>query len=88
MENEKQTTNVVVAKSTKNVGVAIGLSLFFGPLGMLYSTIWGAIIMAIISIVVGILTFGIGLIVTIPIGVIWAAIAANLYNKRLLNGKV
>jgi hypothetical protein len=78
----------VVSVSTKSMGVAIILTVIFGPLGMLYSTILGGIIMGIISLIVGVLTFGIGLVITWPICVIWAAVAANSYNNKLLTGNV
>lgn len=74
----------VVVKSTKNVGIAILLTFIFGPLGMLYSTIPGAIVMGIISLVVGFLTGGVGLLVTWPICILWAAISAHTHNNRLL----
>lgn len=70
------------------MGISIALTLFFGPLGMFYSTIAGAIIMIIVDIVVGILTFGIGLLVTWIIQVIWAAIATSSYNKKLMRGNI
>jgi uncharacterized membrane protein len=53
---------------------------------MLYSTIWGAIIMGIIALVVGVLTLGIGLLVIWPICILWGALATNSYNVRLLRG--
>lgn len=87
MAVENQNVNVIVTKSTKNVGAAIALALFFGPLGMFYSTIVGAIIMIIVSLVVGILTFGLGLLITIPLGAIWAGIAAHLHNKKIMEGR-
>jgi hypothetical protein len=77
----------VVVTSTKSMGVSIILTILFGPLGMFYSTILGGIVMSIISLVVGVLTFGMGLIITWPICVIWAAIATNAYNKKLLAGQ-
>ena len=55
---------------------------------MLYCTIWGAIIMFVVSLVIGIVTLGIGLIITWPICIIWAALATNSHNKKLLAGKV
>lgn len=55
---------------------------------MFYSTVLGAIVMIIVNLIVGLLTFGFGLILTIPIGVIWAAIAANSHNKKLMAGKI
>jgi hypothetical protein len=77
----------VVVTSTKNVGVSIILTVLFGPLGMLYSTIWGGIIMGGVSLVVAIFTLGFGLIITWPICIIWAALAASSYNKKLLAGE-
>ncbi|MEM9252913.1 MAG: hypothetical protein AAGB29_11240 [Planctomycetota bacterium] len=75
-------TTVVV--SNKNVGVAIILTFLLGPLGMLYSTIFGAIVMLVVSLVVGVLTLGIGLFVTQPICILWAALAAAAYNKKIV----
>jgi len=77
---------VVVQGAGKSTMVAVILSLFFGPLGMLYSTILGGVIMLIISIVVGLFTLGFGLIFTWPICVIWAALAADRQNKKALAG--
>lgn len=87
MAVENQNVNVVVTRTTKNVGTAVALALFFGPLGMFYSTIVGAIIMMVISLVVGILTFGLGLLITVPLGAVWAGIAAHLHNKKILEGR-
>ncbi len=75
---------VTVVTSTKNMGVSIILTVLFGPLGMLYSTIVGGIVMGILSLIVGIFTAGIGLIITWPICIIWAAISTSNYNKNLM----
>lgn len=88
MANTNENVNVVITKSPKSMGISIALTLFFGPLGMFYSTILGAIVMIIIDIIVGIFTFGLGLIVTWPIQVIWAAIATSMYNKKLIKGEI
>lgn len=88
MATENQNVNVVVTRSPKSVGIAIALALFFGPLGMFYSTIIGAIIMLIVNVLVGIFTLGVGLLVTIPIGVIWAAIATISHNNKLMKGRM
>jgi len=69
------------------MGISIILTVLFGPLGMLYSTIWGGITMGVISLVVGIFTLGIGLLVTWQICLIWAAVATSSYNKKLLSGQ-
>ena len=88
MATTNENVNVVVTKSPKSMGISIALTLFFGPLGMFYSTIAGAIIMIILDVIVGIFTLGIGLLFTWPIQVIWAAIATNSYNKKLMRGEV
>lgn len=75
---------VVVQGAGKSTVVAVVLSLLFGPLGMFYSTAIGGIVMLIISIVVGIFTLGFGLLITWPICIIWAALAADKYNKKAL----
>ena len=40
--------------------------------------------MFVVSALVGLLMFGLGLVITWPIYVIWAALAASSYNKKLL----
>lgn len=72
----------IVVKTQKSVGVALILAFLFGPLGMLYSTIAGGIIMLIVTGFVAIFTLGFGLLITWPVCMIWAAIAANSYNKQ------
>jgi hypothetical protein len=77
-------TNVVVMAPQKSVGVAFVLTWFFGPLGMLYSTVSGALIMLGVLVVgtifVGIVTFGLGLLVFWPFvwlaSIIWGCVAA------------
>ncbi len=73
-----------VVVSTKSPGIAILLTILFGPIGMFYSTIGGAIVMLLVSLVVGLVTFGFGLLITWPICILWAAIAASSYNRRIL----
>jgi hypothetical protein len=82
------TTNIVVMGPRKSVGVAFVLTWFFGPLGMLYSTVSGALIMLAASVIgsifIGIVTFGLGLIVLWPLlwvtSIIWGCVAAA--NQR------
>ncbi len=78
-------TNTVVIMQQKSVLVSLLLSFFFGPLGMLYSTILGAIIMLIITVPVAVFTAGIGLIFTVPICMIWSFIAIKTHNSKLMN---
>ena len=76
---------VVATVQGKSVAAAFFLTLFFGPLGMFYSTVVGGLVMGTIlvfgSAMVAMLTFGFG----IPIFVfmcwfaclIWASVAAS-----------
>ncbi|MBV6506938.1 MAG: hypothetical protein ILNGONEN_02526 [Syntrophorhabdaceae bacterium] len=83
-----QTPQTVVTVPVKSIGVSLLLTFFFGPLGMLYSTIWGGVIMLIVSIILGLVTLGLSFFLTWPICMIWGAVAANSYNQKLLAGKV
>ena len=80
-KNPQQNTTVVVMKSNKSTGVAIILALLFGPLGLLYASVKGGIIMFFITSIVALFTLGIGLLITWPACVIWAAVAVNNQNK-------
>ncbi len=70
-------TTVVQAAPQKSVGVALLLTFFFGPLGMLYSTVLGGLVMLGLDVVLGILTFGLWFIISWPIQMVWAALAAS-----------
>jgi hypothetical protein len=70
--------------SPKNTGIALLLTLLFGPLGMLYATIPGAIVMGILSFIAVFLTAGLGLIITWPICIIWTIVSVSSYNKNLM----
>lgn len=76
--------HVTVVLTTKSVGIAILLTLLLGPIGMLYSTIWGALVMSVLFVCVGFVTLGLGLVVLWPMAILWAALAAHGHNKRIL----
>lgn len=80
---QNQNTTVVIIKSPKSMGLGILLTLLFGPLGMLYSTILGGIIMLVLGIPLVVFTFGIGLAIVWPIAIIWTIVAVNSYNRKL-----
>ncbi len=61
----------------KSVLLSLVLTFFFGPLGMLYSTVIGAIVMLVLYLAIGIPTLGWGLTVLHPIAMIWGAVAAS-----------
>lgn len=84
--SQEPAKQVIIVASQKSVGIAILLTVFFGPLGMLYSTVTGAIVMIIVNLLAIFLTAGLGLIITWPICIIWGAVAASSHNKKLLAG--
>jgi uncharacterized paraquat-inducible protein A len=73
---------VVYVGKQKSVGTAIALAFLFGPLGMFYSTVSGALIMCVVTLFAMLATFGMALFVTAPICMIWAANAASEHNRR------
>lgn len=64
----------------KSVGVALVLTFFFGPLGMLYSTVLGAMVMLIVLFVGGWFVFGPFWLLLWPLAwagsMVWGALAA------------
>ena len=76
----------VLVISTKSVGLAVLLGIFFGPLGLLYSTIPGAFVMFLVNVAAGIFTLGLGLLLTWPICGLWAYLAAKSHNEKLVAG--
>lgn len=80
---QPQQPQQIIVRTNKSVGIALILTFFFGPLGMLYSTVSGGIIMLIITGIVAIFTLGFGLLITWPVCMIWAAVSANNYNNKL-----
>jgi len=83
---------VVVVAPTKSVGISLMLTILFGPLGMLYSTVPGGLIMMAVNLFVvciAVCTAGIGallFLITWPICVVWGAMAASSYNRKLAEG--
>ena len=77
----------LVVLPMKSVGISLILTFLFGPLGMLYSTVSGGLIMMALNVLVGCLTFGWGLLLTWPICIVWGALAASVYNNKIQQGK-
>lgn len=75
---------IVVVGAQKSLGASILLTLFFGPLGLMYSTLTGGLIMLVLSVIIGIFTLGFGLIFTQIICVIWGIVAVNSHNSKMM----
>ncbi len=84
-------TTAAIMIQSKNMGLAIVLTLLFGGIGLFYATIAGGIIMSIlmiITLIIAFLTLGIGAILFIPLNIIciiWAVVAVNKHNKKLVD---
>jgi hypothetical protein len=61
----------------KSVGAALVLTFLFGPLGLLYVTVAGGLILLAAAIVLGILTLGVADIPIWIASMIWGAIGAS-----------
>ena len=77
---------VIVVQATKNPGMAALLGCLFGPIGLLYSTTKGALIMFVVSFVVALVTAGFGLLFVWPICGVWGYKAAKAENEKFLAG--
>ncbi len=73
----------VVVKPVKSMGISILLSLLFGPIGLFYSSIAGGVIMSLLSLIIGVLTMGIGAFVLWPVCAVWGAVSVRHYNRAL-----
>jgi len=67
----------LVPLRSKSVWIAIFRTALFGPIGMLYSTVTGALVMAVASAVALIFASGRWLWVTWAVCIVWAALAAR-----------
>lgn len=76
-------TNIVFVGKQKSVGTAFLLAFLFGPLGLLYASVMGGIIMFFLGIVLFFLIPIIGGIIAWVGCIIWAVVAAGDANKNI-----
>jgi hypothetical protein len=88
-------THTVVIGNQKSVGLAVFLAFLFGPLGMLYSTVTGAIVIFLLNLAV---LSGAAYLIALTltgtgggtigllwiVGMIWAGAAASSHNKQIM----
>ena len=68
----------------KSVAVALLFSVILGPVGLLYASYWGGIVMIILGFIVICTQLIVPIILFWIICSIWAVGAVNRYNKKLL----
>lgn len=83
-----QVNHVAVVGKPKSVGLALLLSFLFGPLGMLYSTVVGGLVLFLVNLILIIPTVGFIVLLTWPAGMIWAAVAAQQSNNAVTSSQV
>jgi hypothetical protein len=82
METNSTThTNIIIVGKQKSVGAAFILAFFFGPLGLLYASIVGGIVMFVAALILFFLLPIIGPILVWIGTIIWAVVAAQNANK-------
>lgn len=67
----------------KSIAVALLFSVFLGPVGLLYATTLGGIVMLILGVIVGCLKLGFLMFIVWVSSCVWAVFATNRYNERL-----
>lgn len=75
---------ILAVGQKKSMGIALVLTFFFGPLGLLYASVSGGVILLIITIIVGLVTLGLGFIIGWLASMIWAAVAVNSHNTKIM----
>ena len=75
-------TQVVIVKDSKSVALAFILAFFFGPLGLLYASVLGGIIMIILSVIMFIFLPIVGAVIAWVISLIWAVVAAGASRQK------
>ena len=72
----------------KNLAASLLFSVFLGPVGLLYATARGGIIMAVIAFVVISSRFPVPIIITWVSCCIWSVLATNRYNQKLMEARI
>lgn len=70
----------------KSVALALVLTFFLGPLGLVYVSVWGAVALVLLAAAGVVPTMGFVLIFVWPASMVWAAIAASRQHKAFLCG--
>ena len=84
--SEKKSEAIILSLPFKNLAGALLFCVFLGPVGLLYASTWGGILM----IMLGFIVISAKLIVPIMMvwigSCIWGVIATNRYNQKIASG--
>lgn len=66
----------------KSVGAALVLTFLFGPLGLLYSSVLGGLIMLVLGGFLMITTLGLAIVIVWPVSMLLGAVAASSKHSK------
>lgn len=75
--------NTIILRAPKSHGIGLLLTFLLGPIGLLYATTLGGLILAPLAFIIGIFTFGLGALLTWPVAIVWSILAISLHNRKL-----
>lgn len=86
MENHQQT--IIFTNPYKSLAAAIMLSVILGPIGLLYATFVGSLIMTLLFLFVTLISFfgikvGAFYLLFWMISIFWCVAKVNRYNKKI-----
>lgn len=70
----------------KSVVLSLVLTFFFGPLGLFYASVWGALTLIVVAAVGVVPTLGFILIFVWPASMVWGAIESSKKHRTFVNG--
>jgi len=79
-----ENSNTVIVRSEKSVGLSLLLTFLFGGWGLMYVSVGLGIVLGLISLIAGVITFGISSIIIHPVCMIIGVIMTNSYNNKLM----
>lgn len=82
-DQPRSENKVLIVNAKKSTVLGLILAFFFGPLGLLYSTVLGGVIMIAVAIVAFFILPVIGPIIAWMISFIWAFVTLILYNGKV-----
>ena len=89
-DNNQTTVNITINAPRKSMAVAIILAFLFGPLGLLYASVTGGLVLLaadLVAIVLSFVTFGLGAFLFPLIwiaSIIWAVLAVQGKEKSII----
>jgi len=78
-----QAQKTIVVAQKKSMGIALILTILFGPLGLLYASVGGGLLLVLFGVVVGFFTLGAGAILAWGLSIVWAIFSVSSHNGKI-----